>query len=100
MVSKRKQKKSSVSAKEIKEYAEKSNSVRISYHEKVCAERMKTLFKAIDEMRLDIKNLRADMNKGKGAVGFFIVVGGLIATVLGFFKWNGKTKQNSFSRII
>jgi translation initiation factor 1 (eIF-1/SUI1) len=89
MVSKRKQKKSSVSAKDIKEYAEKSNSVRISYHEKVCAERMKTLFKAIDEMRLDIKNLRADMNKGKGAVGFFIVVGGLIATVLGFFKWNG-----------
>ena len=50
---------------------------------------LKTLFKAIDEMRLDIKNLRADMNKGKGAVGFFIVVGGLIATVLGFFKWNG-----------
>jgi hypothetical protein len=89
MVSKRKQKKSSVSAKDIKQYAEKSNSVRISYHEKVCAERMKTLFKAIDEMRLDIKNLRADMNKGKGAVGFFIVVGGLIATVLGFFKWNG-----------
>ena len=89
MVSKRKQKKSFVSAKEIKQYAEKSNSVRISYHEKVCAERMKTLFKAIDEMRLDIKNLRADMNKGKGAVGFFIIVGGLIATVLGFFKWNG-----------
>ena len=89
MVSKRKQKKSSVSAKDIKQYAEKSNSVRISYHEKVCAERMKTLFKAIDEMRLDIKNLRADMNKGKGAVGFFIVVGGLIETVLGFFKWNG-----------
>tara|TARA_E500000305_G_scaffold79372_1_gene65140 strand:- start:69 stop:338 length:270 start_codon:yes stop_codon:yes gene_type:complete len=86
---KRKQKKFSVSAKEIKEYAEKNNSVRISYHEKVCAERMKTLFKAIDEMRLDIKNLRGDMNKGKGAVGFFIVVGGLIATVLGFFKWNG-----------
>ena len=89
MLGKRKQKKSSVSAKDIKQYAEKSNSVRISYHEKVCAERMKTLFKAIDEMRLDIKNLRADMNKGKGAVGFFIVVGGLIATVLGFFKWNG-----------
>jgi hypothetical protein len=35
--------------KKIKDYAEKSNSVRISYHEKVCAERMKTLFKAIDE---------------------------------------------------
>ena len=75
--------------KSVKEYAEKNNSIRISYHEKVCAERMKTLFKAIDEMRKDIKDLRADMNKGKGAVAFFIVLGGLIATVLGFFKWNG-----------
>ena len=89
MSGKRKQKKSSVSAKEIKEYAEKNNSVRISYHEKVCAERMKTLFKAIDEMRKDIKDLRADMNKGKGAVAFFVVLGGLVATFLGYFKWNG-----------
>ena len=75
MVLKRKQKKSSVSAKEIKEYAEKNNSIRISYHEKVCAERMKTLFKAIDEMRKDIKDLRADMNKGKGAVAFPVCCG-------------------------
>ena len=89
MVVKRKSKKLSVSVKEIKDYAEKNNSVRISYHEKVCAERMKTLFKAIDEMRKDIKDLRADMNKGKGAVAFFVVLGGLVATLLGYFKWNG-----------
>jgi len=67
-MSKTKLKKSSASVKKIKEYAEKSNSIRISYHEKVCAERMKTLFKAIDEMRLDIKNLHSDMNKGKGVL--------------------------------
>ena len=60
--------------KKIKEYAEKNNSVRISYHEKVCAERMKTLFKAIDEMRADIKNLHSDMNKGKGVINFLVVV--------------------------
>ena len=72
-----------------KELTSQMTGMRLSKHEAICAERMKTLFKAIDEMRLDIKNLRADMNKGKGAVGFFIVVGGLIATVLGFFKWNG-----------
>ena len=89
MVLKRKQKKSSVSAKEIKEYAEKNNSIRISYHEKVCAERMKTLFKAIDEMRKDIKDLRADMNKGKGAVAFLVILGGFIATIIGFFKLHG-----------
>ena len=44
---------------------ETNNGIRISYHEKVCAERMKTLFKKIDEMSTDIRELRADMNKGK-----------------------------------
>ena len=65
------------------------NGLRISYHEKVCAERMKTLFKAIDEMRADIKNLRQDMNKGKGAVNLLLIIGGLITAILGYFKWNG-----------
>ena len=89
---KTKSKKSSATAsatKQISEYAEKSNSVRISYHEKVCAERMKTLFKAIDEMRADIKNLHSDMNKGKGVISFVIILGGLIGAVISFFKWNG-----------
>ena len=91
-MSKTKLKKSSASAnaqKKIKDYAEKSNSVRISYHEKVCQERMKTLFKAIDEMRKDIKSLHSDMNKGKGVISFLIIVGGLIGAAIGFFKWNG-----------
>jgi uncharacterized coiled-coil DUF342 family protein len=88
-MSKTKLKKSSASVKKIKEYAEKNNSIRISYHEKVCAERMKTLFKAIDEMRLDIKNLHSDMNKGKGVISFVIIIGGLLGAVIGFFKLNG-----------
>ena len=91
-MSKTKLKKLSASAnaqKKIKDYAEKSNSVRISYHEKVCAERMKTLFKAIDEMRADIKNLHSDMNKGKGVISFLIIIGGLIGAAIGFFKCNG-----------
>ncbi len=62
---------------------------RISKHEAVCAERMKTLFKAIDEMRTDIKDLRRDMNKGKGAVNVLIFLAGLIGAIVGFFKWNG-----------
>ena len=51
--------------------------------------RMKTLFKAIDEMRVDIKNLHSDMNKGKGVISFLIIIGGLIGAVISFFKWNG-----------
>ena len=62
---------------------------RLSSHEKVCAERMKTLFKAIDEMRQDIKDLRQDMNKGKGAVNVLVFMAGLLAAIIGFFKWNG-----------
>ena len=62
---------------------------RISKHEAVCAERMKTLFKSIEEMRKDIKDLRQDMTKGKGAVNVLIFLAGLIAAIVGFFKWNG-----------
>ena len=65
------------------------NGLRISYHEKVCAERMKTLFKAIDEMRVDIKNLHSDMNKGKGVINFLVIIGGTLAVILGFFKMDG-----------
>jgi hypothetical protein len=50
---------------------------------------MKTLFKSIEEMRKDIKDLRQDMNKGKGAVNVLIFLAGLIAAIVGFFKWNG-----------
>ena len=91
-MSKIKLKKLSASAnaqKKIKDYAEKNNSIRISYHEKVCQERMKTLFKAIDEMRKDIKSLHSDMNKGKCVISFLIIIGGLIGAAIGFFKWNG-----------
>ena len=50
---------------------------------------MKTLFKAIDEMRLEIKQLRNDVSKGKGAINLLIILGGLAGALLGFFKWNG-----------
>jgi|TARA_X000001382_G_C3143125_1_gene170285 uncharacterized coiled-coil DUF342 family protein len=65
------------------------NEIRLSTHEKICAERMKTLFKAIDEMRKEIKELRSDMSKGKGAINLLIIIGGLAGALLGFFKWNG-----------
>jgi hypothetical protein len=63
--------------------------IRLSTHEKVCAERMKTLFKAIDEMRIEVKQLRSDVSKGKGAINLLILLGGLAGIILGFLKWNG-----------
>ena len=72
-----------------KELTSQMTGMRLSKHEAICSERMKTLFKAIDEMRKDIKDLRQDMNKGKGAVNVLIFLAGLIAAIVGVFKWNG-----------
>ena len=72
-----------------KEFSEMSTGIRLSAHEKVCAERMKTLFKAIDEMRIEVKQLRSDVSKGKGAINLLILLGGLAGIILGFLKWNG-----------
>ena len=73
----------------VKEFSEMSTGIRLSTHEKVCAERMKTLFKAIDEMRIEVKQLRSDVSKGKGAINLLILLGGLAGIILGFLKWNG-----------
>ena len=62
-----------------------NNGIRISYHEKVCAERMKTLFKAIDDMSKDIKSLKSDMNKGKGAAAILLLIGGIIGSIIHYF---------------
>ena len=65
---------------------EDHNGIRISYHEKVCAERMKTLFKSIDEMRKDIRSLKEDMARGKGAAAIIIFIGGLIGPIFWYFS--------------
>jgi len=62
-------------------------SIRLSAHEKICAERMSTLIKTIDELRGDVKDLRSDMNKGKGVIAFLIIIGGLVGSVLAILKF-------------
>ena len=47
---------------------------------------MKTLFKAIDEMKKDIKSLKEDMARGKGAAAIIIFIGGLIGSIFYFFQ--------------
>ena len=64
-----------------------TTSVRLSAHEKLCAERMSTLIKTIDELRSDVKQLHSDMNKGKGIIAFLIIIGGLVGSVLAILKF-------------
>ena len=72
-----------------KEFSEVSTGIRLSAHEKICAERMKTLFKSMDEVKREIKELRADINKGKGAINFLLILGGFVGLLLGYLKWDG-----------
>jgi len=64
-----------------------ATSVRLSAHERICAERMSTLIKTIDELRVDVKDLRSDMSKGKGIIYFIIFLGGIVTAVGSFFQF-------------
>ena len=64
-----------------------ATSIRLSTHEKICAERMQTLIKTIDELRVDVKDLRGDMNKGKGVIYFIIFLGGVATAIGSFFQF-------------
>ena len=72
-----------------KEFSEISTGIRLSTHEKICAERMKTLFKSMNEVKREIKEPRTDINKGKGAINFLLILGGFIGLLLGYLKWDG-----------
>jgi hypothetical protein len=60
--------------------------LRISYHEKICADRMKTLFKRIDEMGKDLKELKTFMNRGKGAGALLFIILSILGSAFFFFK--------------
>jgi len=70
-----------------KKTAISATSIRLSAHEKICAERMQTLIKTIDELRVDVKDLRSDMSKGKGIIYFIIFLGGIVTAVGSFFQF-------------
>lgn len=71
-----------------KVYAEYTAGVRLSAHEKICAERMKQIQESIIELKKEVKSLRQDVLKGKGAVAALILIGSSIAGIIGFFKLN------------
>ena len=72
-----------------KEFAEVSAGVRLSSHEKICAERMKSLNESINELKKEVKSLRQDVSKGKGMVQVLVFLGTIVATIIGVIKWNG-----------
>ena len=50
---------------------------------------MKHIQESIKELSKEVKSLRNEVSKGKGAISVLVFLGMTIASVIGFFKWNG-----------
>jgi len=70
-----------------KQYADVATGVRLSSHEKLCAERMNNILKSIEEMKKEIKSLRQDVSMGKGGLKVILAVGTLLVGIIGFFQF-------------
>ena len=65
-----------------KEYVEASTGVRLSSHEKLCAERMKTLNESINELKQEVKSLRQDVSMGQGGLKVILAIGTLVVGII------------------
>ena len=70
-----------------KEFSEVATGVRLSSHEKLCAERMNNILKSIDEMKREIKSLRQDVSMGKGGLKVILAIGTILVGILGYFNF-------------
>ena len=71
----------------LKKYGELATGVRLSSHEKLCAERMKALQTSISELNKEVKALRTDVSTGKGMVKVIVFFGTIVATVIGVINF-------------
>jgi hypothetical protein len=70
-----------------KEFSEVATGVRLSSHEKLCAERMNNILKTLEEMKREVKSLRQDVAMGKGGLKVILAIGTLIVGIIGFFQF-------------
>ena len=70
-----------------KEYSEVATGVRLSSHEKLCAERMNNILKTLEEMKQEVKSLRQDVSMGKGGLKVILAIGTIIVGILGYFNF-------------
>jgi len=73
--------------KAISSLAEQSVGIRLSSHEKLCAERMKNLIDSIQRLEKKVDSLSDSVSKGKGIVAVLVFLGGLAATIIGYLNF-------------
>ena len=67
--------------------ATQSVGIRLSSHEKICAERMKSLLSSIERLEKKVDTLSDSVSKGKGIVAVLVFLGTLAATIIGYFNF-------------
>jgi phage terminase large subunit-like protein len=70
-----------------RQYNEMAAGVRLSAHEKLCAERMKNLITSIDRLEKKVDALQDNVSKGKGIVAVLVFLGSIAAGVLGYLNF-------------
>ena len=60
--------------------------IRLSSHEKLCAERMKNLITSIERLEKKVDTLSDSVSKGKGIVAVLVFLGTVAAGILGYFQ--------------
>ena len=72
--------------KKITSLAQQSVGIRLSSHEKLCAERMEQIRDSIKDLQKEVKSLREEVSTGKGIVRVLVVLGSLAAACIGYFN--------------
>ena len=71
----------------LKQFADEATGIRLSSHEKLCAERMNNILKTLEEMKREVKSLRQDVSMGKGGLKVILTIGTIVVGILGYFNF-------------
>ena len=60
--------------------------IRLSSHEKLCAERMNNLITSIQRLEKKVADLSDNVSKGKGMISVLVALGTIAAACIGYFN--------------
>ena len=61
--------------------------IRLSSHEKLCAERMDNILKSIERLEKKVADLSDNVSKGKGMISVLVALGTIAAACIGYFNF-------------
>ena len=72
--------------KSVTSLVQQSVGIRLSSHEKLCAERMNNLILSIHRLEKKVDTLSDSVSKGKGIVAVLVFLGSIAAACIGYFN--------------